>query len=1194
MGRASQRKRTRRDPALTALQNTLSAFSSESLLSLLTAACSSPGGLHRLPSLSVVLGMVIRSCPSGRRLAGPNDLAHLVDLAVRARPELETYEDWIPGDPRARVKIAHRGRRFALHPGDRERIVGDLRNCQFVASVVDPVLERTIGFGISDLMEICLAQVASAVECMTPAWDRDGARPARGEDIIVMPTEVVAARAISSHDLHLAGCRFPHRSLSALDWATSPSSSLPCEPADPNSTFGRYVATHTRDHGRWPLPPALQLGSLCVAAADLAVQALAIDPTLGAAFRSRVKIRIAELLQSLNHQVIHPVDATRVGPPWLLIVCGRRHVVAIRVVTSLDSRMLERALASESQMALPWAPGSRVRTSAGTFEVPGDVEFLPLVVAAGAAHLSVRLGVPAVSLDGLEWIAATMEASEDFWMYVQSLTGLATSRHLVFDDVDIWETWRTGAKGVLVGGGIDPDFILFAPHGGLAEWERSAELEPFEEVLEAAGQPEVHAWDRVHRSGNSLRLTKQQPLQAWLLSAGPVRIAFEMSGGHPPANLLEHLDNLCSTFVSVLDHFSALEQLVEAAFGSPTMVVRFLCRSSPTDEPPLTADISTTERVIVLRWDESLLTKEMDTPGLAQQLLGESLSRGFANLCPPASEDLLSRFAADWATLPLFFTATTTNVSQRVMPKAPIRLNAAARASVRRTIEQHLATRGGVVGAHGRTQATERLTEIAQITKGLFLGALSTYKADDLVERATAELEAAAADRFVRQVQWRDSLRRGVHLPRATPSVSETQEETSRLCRTIAAIIEQATAAPPSGRRRPDDLDWLALLAVTDEYLYWATTSEANHQDVQRAIVEINDQFEITTKADEDIAIDMAGFNAARALDWVRGMAPTREASTAPEPDASASLLDIWPQLDLIDTALKRTNGFGVNTVNLVLEVAANFDVGTTGSAIITRARLITECSLVGDASKTELAAAIDSLILSQSELNDGEIEPWESRRRRYRLLTMPLLSRETDKITILPWWCGISREVWLRYLQIGSIPWPAASRGADLQRAIDRTRERRNRELEASVGDALRALGWRVKDRVKKAATVGLPSLPGEIDAIALDEATATIWVVEVKDPDEIFGMAEIRNQLLDFHHPTRGYVKKLIAKAAAVDGHCEAVAQALGGPIDRPWRARPLMVTRRIEPAAFVPGATTEFITLDGLRARSATRTN
>jgi hypothetical protein len=141
------------------------------------------------------------------------------------------------------------------------------------------------------------------------------------------------------------------------------------------------------------------------------------------------------------------------------------------------------------------------------------------------------------------------------------------------------------------------------------------------------------------------------------------------------------------------------------------------------------------------------------------------------------------------------------------------------------------------------------------------------------------------------------------------------------------------------------------------------------------------------------------------------------------------------------------------------------------------------------------------------------------------------------------------------------------------VNRALRRYREDRNKELER---EAILALGarphLRVRGPIKKAKTLGLATLPRELDGLCIDEARSRIWVIEAKDRAAAFSPHQIRKAIDEFHGEG-GYVDKLIANVGLIQADAGCVAAAMGATEpNRAWDVIGLMATRRIEPAAYV----------------------
>jgi len=113
-------------------------FEGGALADLLGSAADSPGGAHRLPSLTILWVRCPAAPPTGRVVASGADLPGLLAAAGRAAPQLRILEDYTPADPRLVVRYAVDGNRFRIHPGSLGDPVQTLRVLTATAEAIDP------------------------------------------------------------------------------------------------------------------------------------------------------------------------------------------------------------------------------------------------------------------------------------------------------------------------------------------------------------------------------------------------------------------------------------------------------------------------------------------------------------------------------------------------------------------------------------------------------------------------------------------------------------------------------------------------------------------------------------------------------------------------------------------------------------------------------------------------------------------------------------------------------------------------------------------------------------------------------------------------------------------------------------------------------------------------------------------------
>lgn len=232
------------------------------------------------------------------------------------------------------------------------------------------------------------------------------------------------------------------------------------------------------------------------------------------------------------------------------------------------------------------------------------------------------------------------------------------------------------------------------------------------------------------------------------------------------------------------------------------------------------------------------------------------------------------------------------------------------------------------------------------------------------------------------------------------------------------------------------------------------------------------------------------------------------------------------------------------------------------------------------DAKKRTLNA-IKLVTSTSADLLASDWKPWQARSRKRRMLIQPLAQRSDGLLVLSPRLCFATASIYLQYLQQGQLPWSQPQPPAELNTVLEATRYARNKALEHQVAKVLEDAGWTVITNIKetKPERLNLPSLQTEIDVVAGRAGDPNIWLLEVKDPSDVFALADIRRMLdrfcLDDKKPS--YTAQVARKFADLSPYPDAVAAALELPATNPaapYRIRAMFVTREPTPAQFVGG--------------------
>jgi len=568
------------------------------------------------------------------------------------------------------------------------------------------------------------------------------------------------------------------------------------------------------------------------------------------------------------------------------------------------------------------------------------------------------------------------------------------------------------------------------------------------------------------------------------------------------------------------------------------------------------------------------------------------------------AQALVERLTTAWRAAP-----PSLAIQQLVTPTArnnligPIQLDAALVSEVDRLVAEAVRAAGVQPGEYGGQVAKELDNDVlAPAALNILTQRLGAHDLDELVLFGMIELERCTAyrDRLLRDVRQSSSQLTIDWDPPTRHSELEAQYLLLRRCGETA--IEASLRSAPTGSQPIDHIAWLGIIAAAHAYLASTMRSEQVHHQLTPIRLSISDSFEISTVADEcrSAAVEGAGARRVYNLD-VESFRKARAAHQLE--DISDDADDETPaQVDLVapavDDAMLQAFGASGSDILTTLFALAGWPLQTDEDDVITVpqeavVQYVVESTVLGqDADgRLHIESAIDLLTSTAAELQAADWKPWHTRSRKRRLLIQPLPILTDGKLVVSPHLCLGSLSVYRNYLGQGQLPWSQPEPPHVVSTALDKIRDERNKALEKKTAELLRSGGWTVVANVKetKSRRLNVPSLSTEIDSVAGRADHGTIWLLEVKDPVETYASPDIRRSLDAFYldGAKRAYCSQLQRKYNDLAPHAGAVAKALGLPprSDRdPYVVKPMFVTRRPVPAAFVPGPF-PFVSIDEL---------
>lgn len=1174
------------------IDTALGAFSTDSLLAVLTAAVDAPACAAWYRHLLLLWTRIVK-CPARAGVqARAADVPALLQAAVRAAPELPVLGHRPPCDPRQEVRFPIAGSRLRVHPGDLEHPPLFLRCLVSAADVLDPLVHQRYGFNFSDVMELALRHSDATVRLLAPAWPppaATGQDPDPGCEALT-DAEVDAARAVLASDLTTtaAGCRAPDRAAAALQWLTADASDLLAHGGPDECLPGRVlqVTAHGR---RIPVPAAVVLSALGAAVGEVIGQMAPDGRTLQELQRRTVE-RLGDLLNL-------PAWPDQPPSPWL--VDGPR--MSIAVVSSLGPGLS--TAVEQARETLGSAEPDRARVV-----VYGGPGILGREVITDTAYVHVEeLAEILTGLEGDHTALACflLELTEH-----PSVTGIA-----YLDLLDAWQMWRD-RHGSLLPPGPDRDDIAFIPtYPAEPTWDRAAAWEAIDTVLSAAGMPPALGWRAARLleagqadlfdSGIAVMASADPPLVILARDPGP--------GAQGPDidTLVGIADGLRITLTS---HPNLAEHFRLPGDVPLTLLLTPGTAQIPPRDPQTSPDPDVTGIAFAVDAEHAAIALDLG-PGLLECFAGDGhdghpfLGRVLHHLVARLRTERggrpgvdLGGFMAAWETADPVGTLNAVETwdpalaVRDTLPRGPY-----LRTRVLRTVAAEVRARGIPTGSYHNRAALPVCAQLLDVLESVLANHVRSYPPELAIEVAR-RLNAAQAARILHDRRVGASL--------AGPWAGNWQQEAmdpDRIAVTYALqiLLETALAGPPAGDRPLDVLAVAELVDLTELMAITGITSVAAGRTLHGLTVDIDASglfsVEDRVRQDETRQLGHLGLNIGAYQHALRALHVARQERSTPNLVDPAALFESDARtphrftglqaprgsgLTKADRLLKDQWGCGFDAIAAVLGTAVDWPADPDGLARVTADDLVAAAEQWSGLPATEIHAALRTLILTPGQLTDAREHFYTEVERRHRLVLRPLIDLG-GQLIVMPWLVAAAQRVHGAYAADARLPHPEVP--DNVRQAMSVYRQQLEKQLERDLHDVAHALGLpHCFQFLKEAATAaGIPELEGEVDLLVADPATSRLWVCEAKMPHRAFSPHTLLQHLQRFTDRGKGYTDKLLAKTRTIQQHADAAARACGVTEPRRWKAIPLFVTRAVEPAAFTTAPPVAFTVSEHLAA-------
>lgn len=1192
----------------------LASFEQESLWTLLFAAGASPVLRDRWASVGLLAHTALNVDGRRSKHADPSRIGPLLHGARKARPELLMAEDYMAADPRLNVRVRLGDSTVRLFPGCVERPVADVDRAHLLIDSIDDELIRTVGFGVSHVLEIGLGYADFAMEHLAENWPSEDPEP--GLPLVTEAELDSALRVVrAGTPEHLVSSEELRR---ALEWMTCDAHESTFDIGHPQSPFGRFLRVRARSGGqpRW-LPLAFIPEIVGYAVGELA-ETLGDSGTARFRFAQRSADAAREHLWRFTPDLVGAPDledGPAVSPrnvvQWVL-PAGENLGLALQMISELDATATEFSEMPASLRAAQQAEteDARVPLAAGGISVPRGTTLVPVMIVSTPHHVIAPQmpSMACMSLDDLRWISTSADHELDLLNFCRDLTRSEAPETFGFEAIDYWEWWRANGKSMF-SGGRSPSLMSITPHAGEAEWHRAASLTPVETALATLRLPAlrdtagvehpgttpvtVFRWarqERIERSGLPSQAHHSRPqLQGWSLHTGPVPVA--VSAAEPSWRDPDHMQLFDRMAGAIAFGVAAIDGIwVKAHTGTDVRgyVIGLTAAESPESGPSLKLAAHRRDHKGIAHADievdfERFLQIADGSPEAIRDefciVVGELLTAAGVNTLQAAAVVAAWRAAPPTMTLDVRSSITTHN---NLPP--PVALDAAFVSEADRLIAERVRLQGVEPGTYTGVPAKDLDRDVlAPIALGLLGERLAAYDRDRLVTYGLEQLQQT--------VDQRNRMLGGISSSAKSLSLSwdpveraaEAQAEALQLRRANEIIVEAALRIAPSGDRDLGAAAWAPILAAANAYLEATLRSERVHHQVTPSGIEISELYEIAVVPDSNPLPDDGISYALDEESLARAII-----EDALDDHTPGGILDN-PRASDVEEAMAQAFGASGTDIYTTLIGLAGWPIAQDGPeiAIATRDELIGGVAARTALGETQdgtarIAAAIDLLTSTSEGFNSEPWRPWLARARKKRLLVQPLPKLSDGRIAVAPHYLLASLSTYRMYLEQGLLPWTQPAAPKLLERALADFREHKNRALETDIATLLTQSGWNVIRNIKegKADRLNLPSLSTEIDIVAGRPADPNIWLLEAKDPASVHAVPQIRGQLDDFYldrDKKPAYATQLGRKYADLAPHATRVAEALHlpeRPNGEPYEVKAAFVTRRPIPAGHVRG--------------------
>jgi hypothetical protein len=1204
------------------IDKALKRFDPMSLITLLSTACDSAYWTQRNSSIILLWVRALTNPPHGNILATPKELETLLFSVRKTVPQIRRLEDFVPYDPRHVVRFTVESRRLRIHPGlltDPLQTLGVLRT---TAEAIDDFTLKQRGFNATDMIEVALAYADWRMAQLGTVWasqescdlDSDNQLPMDSPPESIRDEEIQVVLELNhTSDKWIQSCTHPERAAKAWAWATTQPSSLHLHLEPMVQTLGPVLAVNFT-LGLVPIPASLVINAISAAVARFSSEASADQNSLDT-LQSYTEQQVLNLLP-----VAGPLTplGSQLG---IVIAIDKRHVFVFGVASGLDKSSLVRELNGVDAVLATM----NVTDTLGNEKQWGPDALMGRIVLYGGPILMQNTWHQTcayIHISNFTTIVRDIQSAQTnmdlLWQFLIDLTFLQNPMDLIsVDFLDIWRHWQR--YGVLSLAPRERVVTVVDPTPDDKLWSSATQWEPIERTLSDAHLPEVSYWPWARLDENAGQATLMDPSgNMVLVSSSPPLITVSPK---PPILGQFRLDlnfavgvadGIRITFTTIPYVRDALAKLrhkpiilrVEFAEEKPEVNSESeLIRAAFT----LAAPCPIIKLVFGPRWLKKLAEAPVDAHGE----IGEALAGILSKLDFQDSDDRWILFIESWKSAPPVamiesreMTLAVPVQGQSLLPRTRSTLGHVNWLLAQRMRDAHIKST--------ESQGIEAINlckdRILPLIEEELEKVIETWS-DAAILEVAKHLNDAHGERF----RVKEELGMALRAPWGEKWLADALDgpEEAQTTRPLEVLLERLLVRDIRGTVCPDRFDIAYVVDMVLVELHIQTTVASAERGLGTLSLKINRFGLFVTELlsnenrlthDENWAArsrDLEAYYRADRADRLRlgrYSSPIEYRKLAEtegngwKGTAFISLSEFRPELPKslirVNELMTEKCGTSIDALNAILGTAVTWNGSGDDSVVSIPEQAL--CNAAKDWShlpESEIIQALHLLSLYPEKLKEERIPAWEIEHRQNRLAIRPLI-HFNGEVIIIPRIIAATQFIYSQYLQSGRLPWPPSDVPDSVQNALNQFRQRGNRRLEVEADEIAAGLGLvhRRNIEVNEADSFGL-KIQGEIDLLVGDWIRGRIWVCEVKDVSFAFSPGTIRKRVNKFLTDDH-YIENLLLRFRAISDNIASTAQMLHAPATSgPWRIIPLMITRTVEPVAFLSDVGVTFTVLDDL---------